>query len=386
MKWHERLARDSIVSFPVLQMLSSVILDSSGSISVTKGNGRHHPRELLEIQADSISYELEIKVSNRHHEERRWLTSALMRAGILVPEWAGGMEAIWGFDDIIVGVDTNILHNCVITEHFLDAIMGKQLYSYSQKPNWILLAVPSTTLLEIENAANSSHSGHLTHAGRMGFRSLQELFQLQRNSSYTGLSVVIVGDKGPHPERSFTIMDQKSSRTERGDSRDGNRDEGHVKRVEHADFLIRNDFKRFLDRINFYKGIFFMTSDKTNAMLAETEGMSTLYAKNPSIVKQGNRLRPATQRCVLLSRVIYEIAVEFGSIDLYWNHEKYGSQHIELEGAWLWKDMSNWARWDVKAGNSSSTAGKTLDSYRHWSIPVETLEEEWSDIVDNYMV
>jgi len=114
--------------------------------------------------------------------------------------------------------------------------------------------------------------------------------------------------------------------------------------------------------------------------------MSTLYARNPATVKQGDRLRQGDKRCVLLARVLYEMAVEFGSIDLRWNDPKYGTLYVELEGSWLWKDMSNWVRWDIKSGNSSATAGRVLDTYKQWNIPIAILEEEWLEIVDSYMV
>ena len=159
-----------------------------------------------------------------------------------------------------------------------------------------------------------------------------------------------------------------------------------MRRIHNGDFLIRREFKSFLDRINFYKGIFFITSDKTNAMLAEKEGVNTIYARHPPRVKEGQILCQPYRCCVLLSRILYEVAVEFGSVHLCWNHEKYGSQYLELNGSWLWKDMSNWVRWEIKIGNSSSSVHKALESCRNWDIPAEELQRQWKDIVEGFMI
>ena len=39
-----------------------------------------------------------------------------------------------------------------------------------------------------------------------------------------------------------------------------------------GDMIIRDQFKQFLRQIDFHKGMYFLTSDKSNAALAQTEG------------------------------------------------------------------------------------------------------------------
>jgi len=91
-----------------------------------------------------------------------------------------------------------------------------------------------------------------------------------------------------------------------------------------GDTLIRDQFKSFLRQLNFHKGTFFLTADKSNCALGQAEGLHSIYCQkahwrqaiqrsenlpHPYVDYQGERL----MLTVPLGKIIYELAVEFGS-------------------------------------------------------------------------
>jgi len=99
--------------------------------------------------------------------------NALYRAGFLLPaNWIEIAQKISEFDDVIFGVDTNVLYNCTITEHLLPSLSFIDPKEYVHTPNWILFVIPSAVMHELEESANIRDNGFLQFEGRMGYRVL----------------------------------------------------------------------------------------------------------------------------------------------------------------------------------------------------------------------
>src|SRR5437879_12393365 len=96
--------------------------------------------------------------------------------------------------------------------------------------------------------------------------------------------------------------------------------------------MIRDQFKAFLRGIDFRKGVFFLTMDKTNASLAAAEGLTALRIQYPRRLRKGEELAMLPAGSVLLARRVYELAVEFGTVRATW--EDRGPPYSDLEGAW----------------------------------------------------
>src|SRR5947208_1824887 len=86
---------------------------------------------------------------------------------------------------------------------------------------------------ELENAANMKKGNRLSHAGRRGYRALQEITTLKGTEGYQGLSVLVVGPT--NPEQLHLSPDGLT--------------------IVNADSMIRDQFKAFLRGIDFRKGV-----------------------------------------------------------------------------------------------------------------------------------
>jgi len=107
--------------------------------------------------------------------------------------------------------------------------------------------------------------------------------------------------------------------------------------------IIRDQFKNFLKQINFHKGTYFLTADKSNAALARAEGLHPIYfwpgecyyqenyyskIRGPKIERNEKEATSFLEEykiseCespvkfkVPIGKLIYEMAVEFGTIDV----------------------------------------------------------------------
>src|SRR5207247_4976048 len=105
----------------------------------------------------------------------------------------------------------------------------------------------------------------VTNADRHGKRALNKSTTLKRTEGYQGLSVLVVGPT--NPEQLHLSPDGLT--------------------IVNADSMIRDQFKSFLRGIDFRKGVFFLTMDKTNASLAAAEGLSSLRVQYPPRLRKG---------------------------------------------------------------------------------------------------
>src|SRR5438132_1179389 len=260
--------------------------------------------------------------------------------------------------DRLLGVDTNILYASILGEHLLDEFSRIHVRPYKESINWILLVIPGVVMKELENAANMKKGGRLSHAGRRGYRALQEITTLKRTEGYQGLSVLVVGPTNPEQlhlsPNGLTIVN--------------------------ADSMIRDQFKSFLRGIDFRKGVIFLTMDKTNASLAAAEGLSSLRVQYPPRLRKGQELAMPREESILLARLVYELAVEFGTVRVTW--EDHGPHHIDLEGGWIWKSMEHWEAWQLLASDLDPGFHKALNRYVDGSFDARRFVREWQKLAE----
>ncbi len=361
MSWLDELQEGRIIEFPALQIAAALIKDNARSLTVTSvahvGAGREN-KPLLEIGGGS--HRFYCKVLSDDEEYLDWLNNAMLCSGMIKPH---GLDTLSGrladYEDVIMGVDTNMLYSCILSEHLLDALSAPCSGSYRETINWILLVIPGVVMKELENSANQKKGGYLTHVGRRGYRALQEIMVLKSSEGFSGLSVLVAGQVNPEQMRltsdGLTILN--------------------------ADSLIRDQFKAFLKGIDFHKGVFFLTMDKTIASLAAAEGINVERVQHPRRLRKGYDISMPPGEEVLLARVLYELAVEFGEIRVSWR-DKNKENHIDFDGGWQWKSMEHWESWQTLCQGYSQGFHKAIGRYDDGRVNISRLTKEWKALTE----
>lgn len=248
----------------------------------------------------------ENRSKERSHTQDSFLRAGLARHSNLDDV----MEKLRMQDDVIIGIDTNVLWDCILTSLLLEEIYKEEF------PNWILVAVPRLVMAETENAANNTFGGSHPRAGgpvyqgRVGQRALQEVMDIRDpDPDRPGLSMITVGE-----------MDQGA-----------NVDRDNWK----LDSLIRHQFQKFLEDISFHKGTFFLSQDRVNVMMSGTEGADGLYLQKPDI----DAFRTGTISTSQMSRLLYELCIQYGRIKM---SSPSNGDLIELSIFWSGKQVSDW--------------------------------------------
>lgn len=276
----------------------------------------------LEQVGNGVKYTIDFDwpkdVSDDHRSEERSRTQdSFLRAGLARHSNLDSvMEKLRMQDDVIIGIDTNVLWDCILTSILLDEIYKEEF------PNWILVAVPRLVMAETENAANNTfggdhpRSGGPVYHGRIGQRALQEVMDIREpDPDRRGLSMITVGEmeQGAQVDRSNWKLDS----------------------------LIRNQFQQFLEDISFHKGTFFLSQDRVNVMMSGTEGADGLYLQKPDI----DEFRSDTVSTEKLTRLLYELCLQFGEILV---KSPSGEELIELSIFWSGKQVSDWREGKMK--------------------------------------
>lgn len=359
MSFRELLEKGQIAEFPALQLALGAIKGRVDHLTVaslgTGGSRDEYP--LLEVHGPATSYRVKILEDSPDYLD--WLSSALLRAGFIEPIGiTATARRLAEFEDLILGVDTNILYATILGEHLLDEFSRIHVRPYRESVNWILLVIPGVVMKELENAANMKKGARLSHAGRRGYRALQEITTLKRTEGYQGLSVLVVGLT--NPEQLHLSPDGLT--------------------IVNADSMIRDQFKSFLRGIDFRKGVFFLTMDKTNASLAAAEGLTALRLQYPRRLRKGDELPMPDEESVLLARLVYELAIEFGTVRIAW--EDRGPHHIDLEGAWTWKSMEHWEAWQLLTSDLDPGLHKALNRYVDGGFDARRFVREWQKLAE----
>jgi len=399
-KLNDLLVKGEFVGFPTYHLLFDWLLAKEESLEISCNQGKH--TELVRVIKTNWDLTCEIKptVDTDHEHVLDRLVSAFYRSGLLMSrEWEPVAKKLSQFDDVVIGVDTNLLIDAVLSEQLLNSLTLVDVMEYVHTPNWMFIVIPSAVMHEIERASNYREYGYLSRRGRLGFRALQEILELKQSADWMGVSVVISGGanlgldtkaeinslRGEMQRESTRIhallkralaklqqvepsQNQSSSSAlgvvlENSDQLtaafESMREPASLKSAS-GDMVIRDQFKSFLRQIEFHKGgVFFLTADKTNAALAQTEGLFSIYYKapawrayNPSNVGLPTfpyRLSSSGSAGYItapvpLGKILYELAVEFGAIRITWGDRKRGLDLLcdrkgESLDHWLFKDL-----------------------------------------------
>ncbi len=351
--------KNQVIEFPVLQLALAAIKHRVDTLTVRSLGfaGSEEDVPLAEVRGTPSAFRLRVLTENKEYLD--WMNGALLRAGMVEPT---GLTAVArrlaDYEDIVLGVDTNLLYACVLGEHLLEEFHRIHARPYKETVNWILLVIPGVVMKELENAANQKKGGRLTHAGRMGYRALQEVTSLKRAEAFQGMSVLVVGQTNPEQLRL---------------SPDG-------LTVLNADSMIRDQFKSFLRGIEFRRGIFFLTMDKTNASMASAEGLNALRIQHPHRLRKGDEVHAPPEETVLLARALYELAVEFGTIRIAWNDGS--AHHLDLEGGWTWKAMEHWEEFQLLCSDVDRGFDKAMTRYIGGRFDVRRILDVWQEFRD----
>lgn len=355
------IEKGEVVDFPILQLAVAAIKGHVDRITVRSrgfGGGDKEDVPLLEITGPPTRYRLRVLADGPDYLD--WLNSALLCSGFVEPSGLTALaRRLAEHEDIILGVDTNVLYASILGEHLLDEFSRIHVRPYRESVNWILLIIPGVVMKEVENAANQKKGGHLTHVGRRGYRALQEIMNLNRAEGFQGLSVLAAGQTNPEQLRL---------------SADG-------LTILNADSMIRDQFRAFLRGIDFRKGVFFLTMDKTNASLATAEGLTAIRVQHPRRLHKGDHLDMPREETVLLARVLYELAVEFGILRVSWTDGR--EHHMDLDGAWTWKGMEHWETWQVLCADHDDGLHKVLPRYVSGKFDAKRIQREWERLAED---
>lgn len=368
------------IEFPIYHLLLDSLLAKKGTLNIF----RHDDARLATV----VKSKWGISCKGNAEQDVEFLnelTSAYYRSGLLLsPYWSRIAQKLSEFDDIILGIDTNILYDAAISEQLLNSLSLIDLKEHVHTPNWLLIVIPSAVMHEIEQATNSRDKrGFLTHAGRMGFRALQEILELDQSTDLIGVSLLIVGEADPALD---TRVELRGLREDLAKSAPASVHSLLSAKLSTGDTIIRDQFKHFLQQINFHKGAFFLTADKSNVALAKTEGLRPIYQKIPPWQVSRGVIDPPRILCkpepeiiltVPFGKLIYELAVQFGSIKIRWDAEE-----IEVACDARGESLDHWLYRDLRI-ESREHLKKLLRHYEALGkVSLDQVKEIWQGLIE----
>lgn len=327
----------------------------------------------------------------------RGVAEAAYRAGILVPDnIVEIVQKLNQHDDVILGLDTNILYNCNISQHLLPLISILNSRRYFTTPNWMLIIIPNAVMHELEEAANiKNEKGYLQFEGRLAFRALQEIFYLAQNAEIPGVSVLITGEANPVLDTIIDLQGFRDYMFKRDMKIHSIGRSLMPKKRSTGDMIIRDQFKSFLRKIDFHKGTYFVTADKSNAALAETEGLNPVYVKmprplntyiygtgNPDFAERWLRFENLSGGNANLrfpstaGELIYELIVARGTIYIDWKQNG-EAKSVKLTGDCRGERLENWVNKNIFVENVGQ-AQILLSAYQ--GIPLPKIRDLWFSV------
>jgi len=241
------------------------------------------------------------------------LVNALIKAAILKPDLESLRRMISQWDDVIFGLDTNLFYNCVVSTCLLDCLIKIPSGDYIDGPDWVAMIFSKVGMGEIESRA--SHSKNPLHR-RQALRAIQEIMELNRSKDLEGVSMFLTGSTPPEVDYS----------------------DGETNTIR--DSIIREQFTDLLKKLDFHKGSYFLTQDFNNSVLAEAEGLRSLYIKKPKLNQTEYDLFDEDK--VNISEIIYELAVSFQPL-----FAETSGLCLKIESLWDGKTLEDWEEWKI---------------------------------------
>ena len=332
-KIRENFDRYDFVNYSTYHLLLDSYLKKEGKLEISTRDRARRAIPLLDIEdvdgkriyTTHDKDELK-KIEGINKDE---VNNALSRSGLfLPPKWQDIGNKLSQYDDVILGLDTNILYNCSISRHLLPIVSLVEPKEYVHTPNWLLLIVPSTVMYELEEAANTRDDrGLLTYRGRKGFRALQEAMELSERINIPGVSLLIHGETNPVLDMKNNIFAIRGDIHRYINEQNGTNNNFRLRKSSGGDMAIRNQFKNFLNQVNFHKGTFFLSTDKSCTAMAMAEGLCPVYIPYNHLAndnlepfsitgpqENGGKESHKITFSAPLGNILYELAVSFGEI------------------------------------------------------------------------
>jgi hypothetical protein len=194
----------------------------------------------------------------------------------------------------------------------------------------------------------------------VAYRALEEIVELNNSADIAGVSLMVAGAADPAMDARVELRklreDLVMQRNRDLPSGPGQQSAKKPPKSSSGDMIIRAQYREFLRQIDFHKGTFFLTADKSNAALARAEGLHAIYYKTPSydaaLGEVGPHVIPCTpseasiRMAVPFGKLLYELAVQFGSIRITWGRQKV-QLHCDEKGESL-------DHWLPRASNQSA--------------------------------
>ncbi|MDP6641013.1 MAG: hypothetical protein QF381_01025 [Nitrososphaerales archaeon] len=265
----------------------------------------------LKVNEELLITEVNDKRSRLLSDSNSRMVNALMRSALLKPNLNKFRLQISQWDDVIFGLDTNIFYTCTITSSILDDLLKIPSGDFIDTPDWMTFVFSKVGMGEIENRAGHSHN---PTNRRQCLRAIQEIMMINRSKDLEGISLLLTGSIPPE-------IDYSTSTTNTV-----------------RDSTIREQFRSFLKTIDFHKGSYFLTQDFNSAVLAEAEGLKSLYIQKPNLPEQAIDFHTSDK--VNVSEVLYELAVSFQPLIL-----KMDGLELEFFSEWSGKNLNSWENW-----------------------------------------
>lgn len=326
--------RDLVETTVLRELVDEIITEERGLFSVSGSLLDYRiDDDAMVLRAKRSGEEIEVDTrfdwpeqfdGSNYEREKRRVRDSLLRSGVARPaNVAHVMARLRQTDDVVIGLDTNILIDCVFTSHLLDEIYKERF------PNWILIAIPKLVMAEIENRANAKigggdhpRVGWPGYRGRIGNRALQEIMDLDtKTPDRPGMSIMTVGELG---------LDA-------------------AEYAKHENWLldseIRTQFQEFLNEISFHKGTYFLSQDRVNVMMSGTEGADGLYLQKP----EPDELATAALSTAGFADLLYELCIQFGEIELSCLGDADASLRLGI--FWPGKHVEDWRKSRMRIEN-----------------------------------
>jgi len=270
-------------------------------------------KDLFIVNKEFIDVKEIDKGSRLLKESKSDLVNALIRCSLLKVNLDKYRIKISQWDDVILGLDTNLFYNCALTSCLFNEFMKIPSGDFIDSPDWTTLVLSKVAMGEIENKAN--HSDNPEHR-RQALRAIQEIMLINKAKDLEGVSMFLAGTIPP--EFDFTKGQANTTR----------------------DSTIREQFRVFLKNLDFHKGAYFVTGDFNNAVLAEAEGLIAMYIRKPTIEQEEYELSGDDK--INISELLYELAVSFDPLIVETDKIKF-----KVYSMWKDKTLEDWEQWKV---------------------------------------
>jgi len=148
-----RLKDESYVEFPVYNLVFESLLSQQKTLHI-QTEGR---KPLLDI---TLTSDVCCTITTDSDRDHRSIIDACYRCGLIVsPYWEKVARSLSAFDDVILGIDTNLLMTAVISEQIINSLSLIDPRVYVHTPNWVLIVIPNAVVHELEQLANTKAAG-----------------------------------------------------------------------------------------------------------------------------------------------------------------------------------------------------------------------------------